>query len=61
VRVLNIDVQPDLLHRWRSWFAPDPQPFLVDAALAETLAVERAPGRELFRHGDGCRGCRRGG
>jgi hypothetical protein len=44
VRVLNIDVGPDLLDRWRGWFAPDPQPFLVDAVLAETLGVERSAG-----------------
>ena len=44
MRVLNIDVGPGLLERWRSWFAPDPQPFLVDAALAETLGVERSAG-----------------
>ena len=42
--MLNIDVGPDLLDRWRSWFAPDPQPFLVDAALAESLGVERSAG-----------------
>ncbi len=44
MRVLNIEVGPGLLERWRSWFAPDPQPFLVDAALAETLGVERSAG-----------------
>ena len=42
--MLSIDVEPGLLDRWRSWFAPDPQPFLVDASLAETLAVERSAG-----------------
>jgi hypothetical protein len=40
VRVLNIEVEASLLEHWRAWFAPDPQPFLVDAALAEQLGRE---------------------
>jgi hypothetical protein len=38
--VLNIEVGAALLEQWRGWFAPDPQPFLVDSALADLLEVE---------------------
>lgn len=30
VRVLGVDVDEDLLSRWRAWFAPGVQPFRVD-------------------------------
>jgi hypothetical protein len=41
-RILGIKVGDDLVARWSSWFAPDPQPFLVDrssslAALGDPL------------------------
>lgn len=40
--MLGIEVAPDLMDRWATWFAPDQQPFLVDAddeALGEKSAV----------------------
>lgn len=30
-RVLGIEVTEDLVARWADWFAPDPQPFLVES------------------------------
>ncbi|MCU1593152.1 MAG: hypothetical protein JWO12_544 [Frankiales bacterium] len=30
LQVLGIDVPEDLLKRWAGWFAPNPQPFLLD-------------------------------
>lgn len=32
LRVLGIEVMPSRLERWVRWLAPDPQPFVVDAA-----------------------------
>lgn len=40
--VLGIDVDDALFAQWVTWFAPDPQPFLVDAALAVELGLERS-------------------
>lgn len=40
MRALNIEVPRDLLMRWIQWFAPDVQPFLVDADLADCLGME---------------------
>lgn len=37
MRVLGIDVSPDLLERWVGWFAPEVQPFLADDALAAAV------------------------
>lgn len=30
VKMLGIDVPADLLSSWRTWLAPDPQPFVID-------------------------------
>ncbi|MBL0750009.1 hypothetical protein [Nocardioides baculatus] len=37
MRVLGIDVSPDLVARWSRWFAPEAQPFLADDALAAAV------------------------
>ena len=42
MRALGIDIPDDLVARWRTWFAPDPQPFLLDADLAQRLGIERS-------------------
>jgi len=39
VRVLGIEVDDDLLERWRAWLMPPVQPFAVPAALAERLGL----------------------
>jgi hypothetical protein len=38
VRALDIEVSDDLARRWLEWFSPSVQPFLVDDALASTVA-----------------------
>ncbi len=42
MRALGIDVPAGLLEQWRAWFAPDPQPFLLDAELAQRLGIEHS-------------------
>lgn len=42
VHALGIDIPDDLATQWRDWFAPDPQPFLIDAELAQRLGIERS-------------------
>lgn len=37
MRVLGIDVGPDLQERWTTWFAPQVQPFLADDELAAAV------------------------
>ncbi len=37
MRVLGIDVSPDLAQRWAAWFAPAVQPFLADDELAAAV------------------------
>ncbi len=41
MHALGIDVPDGLVVHWRAWFAPDPQPFLLDAKLARHLGIER--------------------
>ncbi len=42
MRALGIDVPDDLLEQWRTWFAPDPHPFLLVEELAQRLGIERS-------------------
>ncbi len=42
MRVLGIEVPDEQVARWRTWFAPDPQPFLLDAELAQRFGIERS-------------------
>lgn len=37
MRVLGIDVHPDLVEQWATWFAPAAQPFLADDELAAAV------------------------
>jgi len=50
-RVLGIEVDDDLFERWKGWFAPDPQPFLVpddsDLSLIGTPLTDNLDGAEL--------------
>lgn len=39
VRALGIDVGPELLEKWRRWYAPERQPFLVDGLSDSDLAA----------------------
>lgn len=48
MRILGIEVPPDLRARWPEWFAPAVQPFLVaDAALAGGVQPDRPLSPEL--------------
>ena len=60
VRVLGIDVPEDVVARWVTWFAPDPQPFLVDVgddlgASDAVLAPEVRDTFEVYAVPDGLR------
>ncbi|MBS2938963.1 hypothetical protein KDN32_14580 [Nocardioides sp. J2M5] len=43
MRVLGIDVSPDLVERWAGWFAPEVQPFLADEELASAVGGREEP------------------
>ncbi|BCJ32633.1 hypothetical protein Athai_01360 [Actinocatenispora thailandica] len=45
MRVLGIDVDADLRHRWRGWLMPDAQPYLVPPEVAATLGLADEPAR----------------
>lgn len=42
MQIAGIDVPPDLTLRWREWFAPTEQPFLVPESLRDTEGLGRA-------------------
>ncbi|TCC26120.1 hypothetical protein [Kribbella sindirgiensis] len=49
LKVLGIDVTPDLLERWVDWLAPDEQPFFVtrkQASAWKLTTEDREPSRE---------------
>lgn len=43
MHVLNIPAPPELLERWRSWLAPQRQPFFLTLAEAAALSLDIAP------------------
>jgi hypothetical protein len=45
MRVLGIDVDADLMHRWRGWLMPAAQPYLVPTGLAAELGLADEPDR----------------
>jgi hypothetical protein len=45
MRVLGIDVDADLMHRWRGWLMPAAQPYLVPTGLAAELGLADEPSR----------------
>ena len=48
MRILGIDVPPELARRWIGWFSPPEQPFLVDDELADLVGGdEREPTDEV--------------
>lgn len=48
VRVLGIQVTDELLERWLRWFAPDPQPLLVQGRGHATVPAELRDTFELY-------------
>jgi hypothetical protein len=47
-RILGLDVSEDTLARWARWFAPDPQPFLVEGEERVPVPDELRDTFELF-------------
>jgi hypothetical protein len=45
MRVLGIDVDTDLVDRWRGWLMPAAQPYLVPTGLATERGLPDEPGR----------------
>lgn len=43
MRVLNIEVPPQLAARWRAWLAPEQQPLFLTAAEAHTFGLSTVP------------------
>lgn len=47
-RILGIEVSDELLARWAGWFAPDPQPFLVEGDEPALVPAELRDTFELY-------------
>jgi hypothetical protein len=47
-RILGIEVSDEMLARWAGWFAPDPQPFLVEGDEHVSVSDELRDTFELF-------------